>query len=73
MTCFWALRETQLAIDSNVAIDVPFRSAAWSADNTPACSLPTHARLTASKRTDQYAYDHAVNVSVHAMVFAFWA
>lgn len=68
---FRALRETQLAIDSNVAIDVPQISGlvgemAAGVQRNPDALL----WLTRLKRTDQYAYDHAVNVSVHAMVFA---
>ena len=66
-----ALRETQLAIDGNSAIDVPrldglVREMASGVQRNPDALL----WLTRLKRTDQYAYDHAVNVSVHAMVFA---
>jgi HD-GYP domain len=65
------LRETQLAIDSNVAIDVPqinglVGEMAAGVQRNPDALL----WLSRLKRTDQYAYDHAVNVSVHAMVFA---
>lgn len=65
------LRETQLAIDSNAAIDVARIDAlvgemASGVQRNPDALL----WLTRLKRTDQYAYDHAVNVSVHAMVFA---
>lgn len=65
------LRETQLAIDNNAAIDVGridglVGEMASGVQRNPDALL----WLSRLKRTDQYAYDHAVNVSVHAMVFA---
>ncbi len=65
------LRETQLAIDSNGTIDVGridglVGEMASGVQRNPDAML----WLSRLKRTDQYAYDHAVNVSVHAMVFA---
>lgn len=65
------LRETRLAIDDNGAIDVQrldglVGEMASGVQRNPDALL----WLTRLKRTDQYAYDHAVNVSVHAMVFA---
>ena len=65
------LRETRLAIDTNGSIDVARVDAlvgemASGVQRNPDALL----WLTRLKRTDQYAYDHAVNVSVHAMVFA---
>lgn len=66
-----ALRETRLAIDSNGAIDVEridslVGEMAAGVQRNPDALL----WLTRLKRTDQYTYDHAVNVSVHLMVFA---
>jgi HD-GYP domain-containing protein (c-di-GMP phosphodiesterase class II) len=65
------LRETRLAIDNNGAVDVGridglVSEMASGVQRNPDAML----WLSRLKRTDQYAYDHAVNVSVHAMVFA---
>lgn len=65
------LRETRLAIDNNGSIDVGridelVGEMASGVQRNPDALL----WLSRLKRTDQYAYDHAVNVSVHAMVFA---
>ena len=65
------LRETRLAIDANGTIDVEridglVGEMASGVQRNPDALL----WLSRLKRTDQYAYDHAVNVSVHAMVFA---
>jgi len=65
-----ALRETRLAIDNDGNIDVAqidglVGEMAAGVQRNPDALL----WLTRLKRTDQYAYDHAVNVSVHAMVF----
>jgi HD-GYP domain-containing protein (c-di-GMP phosphodiesterase class II) len=66
-----ALREARLAIDDDAAIDVArldglVGEMAAGVQRNPDALL----WLTRLKRTDQYAYDHAVNVSVHGMVFA---
>lgn len=65
------LRETRLAIDNHGSIDVGridelVGEMASGVQRNPDALL----WLSRLKRTDQYAYDHAVNVSVHAMVFA---
>ena len=65
------LRETRLAIDGNGAIDIGridelVGEMASGVQRNPDALL----WLSRLKRTDQYAYDHALNVSVHAMVFA---
>ena len=66
-----ALRETRLAIDNDGTIDVAqidglVGEMAAGVQRNPDALL----WLTRLKRTDQYSYDHALNVSVHAMVFA---
>jgi HD-GYP domain-containing protein (c-di-GMP phosphodiesterase class II) len=66
-----ALRETRIAIDNKGAIDVDtigglVGEMAAGVQRNPDALL----WLTRLKRTDQYTYDHAVNVSVHLMVFA---
>jgi HD-GYP domain-containing protein (c-di-GMP phosphodiesterase class II) len=65
-----ALRETRLAIDNNDGLDVKrleglVGEMASGIERNPDALM----WLTRLKRTDQYTYDHAVNVSVHAMVF----
>lgn len=68
---YHALRETRLAIDGNGTVDVVridslVGEMASGVQRNPDAML----WLTRLKRTDQYTYDHSVNVSVHAMVFA---
>lgn len=66
-----ALREARMEIDSAGAVDVErldglVGEMASGVERNPDALL----WLTRLKRTDHYAYDHALNVSVHAMVFA---
>lgn len=66
-----ALREARMEIDNKGAVDVErldglVGEMASGVERNPDALL----WLSRLKRTDQYAYDHAVNVSVHAMVFA---
>ncbi|ENO90547.1 metal dependent phosphohydrolase [Thauera linaloolentis 47Lol = DSM 12138] len=66
-----ALRETQVAIDAGDGIDASrleglVGEMAQGVERNPDALM----WLTRLKRTDRYTYDHAVNVSVHAMVFA---
>ncbi|HRP67231.1 MAG TPA: HD-GYP domain-containing protein [Thauera sp.] len=66
-----ALRETRVAIDNDSPLDVErldglVGEMASGVERNPDALM----WLSRLKRTDQYTYDHAVNVSVHAMVFA---
>ncbi len=68
---YFALRQTRAAIEASEAIDVDrveglVGEMAAGVERNPDALL----WLTRLKRTDQYTYDHAVNVSVHLMVFA---
>ncbi|WP_083953788.1 HD-GYP domain-containing protein [Thauera butanivorans] len=66
-----ALRETQVAIDAGDNIDIA-RLEGLVGEMAQGVERNSDALmwLTRLKRTDRYTYDHAVNVSVHAMVFS---
>lgn len=66
-----ALRETQRAIEAGGSVDVDrveglVGEMAAGVERNPDALM----WLTRLKRADQYTYDHAVNASVHLMVFA---